>query len=921
MVDYKAKDYLEVLSTEENSLGRLVDAFLNSPTFITDWINEEAQNYISAPDCYSFDSTISDEIAEIQNQKVRPFRVLEIELCNFRGVRDKQQLDFSSDITIVTGEGSTGKTTLAEAFEWILVGELSRYNSSLTGETSELKDCIRNQQSSSDETYVEIKIETVGEVYTLKRILLEDYSGKQHAVCKSKLFQNGKEIEEEDSILSELIITKPPILLQHSIGDFIRQRPSERAKYFESLLGIESISNLIKELVINDDLLNNIKNPVTNNKYIDIINNATRYKPASQLKILLNTNSEKNYNYSEILLSELTSIDKFSLIDVTEDYEVILEKVKKIIKDSILQELPRETIIPQAEISLYTSEKINNNENLFKLLSDLNSLEINYFAIKDSLKLIDEQSKILYKAIIELQNKGLLDANKEIQNCPLCNTPNALSNKRIESILSSTHIQRQIDALEKTYIEILSSLNSDIKSDLKDLKILLPKSNNYKVNYEYDYKDKSIKNLVINLTTSLEKAWTAFDEFQILVTGLIELINSLIENRNMDDLKHLITNFSSYDKLKNVVFIKIQDFHKKYTNLNTYLNKKSLSNEESLYINNILELLENEDLLVRDITWYQAKYKISELLKTHRETLKQFRTKIFKSKESFLNEGLTKIWSLFRPEDLNQTTFSKVNLPEPYGRGFYAKIEVIADVKNLDSVAEVSALSVFTESQINLLGLAAFMTKFNIEGAQTYILDDPMQSMNEDHMEKFAQEFIKYVENEKKQLIVFTHSNTFGKEISNIKQFAPNIKEYRASCTKRKGSFYSNSDSYIINNLQSIYNNIEDGRPEQIRSACSDMRSKVLEKLFKYIAVEKNGKSRSSVHNATIEYLLKEGGVRDFFNNELPEIADQMNDLCDFLNNSNGPHDANERTPQVLLSRYIFLQELVEQVKNKIIGD
>ena len=46
-----------------------------------------------------------------------------------------------------------------------------------------------------------------------------------------------------------------------------------------------------------------------------------------------------------------------------------------------------------------------------------------------------------------------------------------------------------------------------------------------------------------------------------------------------------------------------------------------------------------------------------------------------------------------------------------------------------------------------------------------------------------------------------------------------------------------------------------------------------------------------------------------------------MNDLCDFLNNSNGPHDANERTPQVLLSRYIFLQELVEQVKNKIIGD
>lgn len=915
--EHNTNDYLEVLSQEDNSLGRLVSGFLQqSQSFISDWINEEAKKYMLDSEGYDDTSIIAEGIEEIQNKKVKPFKILDLELANFRGVREKQQLDFSSPITIVTGESSAGKTSIAEAIEWVLTGKLSRYQSNTTGESTELKDCIRNHKATEIDTYVQIKINVEGENYTLKRILIADYAGRQQSVCQSKLYQNSVEIDDEASILKQIIVATPPVLFQHSIGDFIRSKQADRAVYFESLLGIESLTDLIAKLVVNDDILNSIKNERTQNRFIEITNKILIYNPNSNLREIFNTRNRGICDLVQLLLSDLISNEKFSSLDINEETHILLDKAKTILNNSLLKDLPTATLIPQKEFSLYSTIMADENESITTSLDNLKNIETSYSLIKESLKTVGEQSEILYKAIVSLQDKGIIDKSKSSQKCPLCGTENALIKGRIDSILSTAAIQEEIQKIEESFVNELYHLQSELKTKFDSFRILLPKDDNCKLNLELKYLDINIKVSVEEITSKLEVAWTKFKELEEIVSPLKELIRDTKDNKKFHNVKALISEFQKFTEKATKLNTVIQSYHSSYDVLNNYIKQKSLSDAETVNINNLLTLLEYEQELEVDVKWYYSKQKISDLLKKHRETLKQFRTKIFKSKETFLNEGLKNVWSMFRPTDLNQTTFNRINLPEPSGRGYQAKIEVIADVidKSGNGSTEVSALSVFTESQTSLIGLAAFITKCNVEGHLVYILDDPMQSMSEDHMENFATEFINFVERENLQLIVFTHSKTFSETVAEKRQFEPYIKEYTSSCTKRFGSRYQLSNNYIMNNLCLIYTNIEDGRPEQIKLACTLMRSKVIEKLFKFILVKETNCSYSSVHNDTIEDMLKKG-IRNFFNTKIPALADDINQLCDFLNHSDGPHDGEERTPQIVLKRYQLLVKVVDEVK------
>lgn len=917
MPEHNTNDYLEILSEQDNSLGRLVNEFLKQPqTFIQNWINSEAQKFINEKENYNEDSIILDGIEHIQNKKVKPFKIINLELSNFRGVRDYQQINFSSPITIVTGESSTGKTTIAEAIEWLLTGKLSRYQSNTTGEAAELKNCIRNHKATNTETYVQLRIDVQGENYTLKRILIEDYSGRQNSICQTKLFQDRKETNDENSILRQLIVTTPPVLFQHSIGDFIKSKQSDRAVYFESLLGIETLTDLIAKLVVSDEQLNSIKNEYTQNYFIETASKVIKYNPNSNLKEIFNVRNKCVCDVAELILSDLISNEKFSSLDKDEEHHIILEKAKSILSNFLLKELPMETLVPQKELSLYFSTMNDKNENLTTSIEKLKQIDTQYFLIKDSLKTVDEQSEILYKAIVELQEKGIIDTHRESQKCPLCGSEDALVKNRIDNILSTAAIQEQIQKIEKAFVDELYHIKTTVESKYSDLRSFLPKNHNYKLNIEYSYSDENIKKLVEKVNIVLAVAWAKFIEMEKNVFTLKNLIDDTKDNKKIQNIKILLDELQKFTEQKNAVYATIQTYHSAYVAINDYIKQKSLSDAETANINNLFTLLENEQELALDVEWHYSKQKISDLLKKHRETLKQYRTKIFKSKETFLNEGLKNFWLMFRPEDLNQTTFNKINLPEPSGRGYQAKIEVIADVmdKSGGENTEVSALSVFTESQTSLLGLAAFITKCNIEGHQLYVLDDPMQSMSEDHMEKFASEFIDFVERENLQLIVFTHSKTFSKTVSEKRQFEPYIKEYTSSCTKKYGSRYSLSDNYIMNNLESIRTLIEDGQQTQIKAACTIMRSKVLEKLFKLILAKETKCPYSSIYNDTLESMLKKG-VRNFFNNKIPKYADEMNELCNFLNSSDGPHDAEERTPQVLLNRYKLLVEIVNQVK------
>ncbi|WP_312406087.1 AAA family ATPase [Brevundimonas sp.] len=50
-----------------------------------------------------------------------------IEVCGFRGFRDKVRVDFGGGFTVITGRNGVGKSTLCDAVEFAIIGEIGKY--------------------------------------------------------------------------------------------------------------------------------------------------------------------------------------------------------------------------------------------------------------------------------------------------------------------------------------------------------------------------------------------------------------------------------------------------------------------------------------------------------------------------------------------------------------------------------------------------------------------------------------------------------------------------------------------------------------------------------------------------------------------------------------------------------------------------
>lgn len=51
-----------------------------------------------------------------------------IEVCGFRGFRDKVRVDFGAGFTVITGRNGVGKSTLCDAIEFAVLGEIGKYS-------------------------------------------------------------------------------------------------------------------------------------------------------------------------------------------------------------------------------------------------------------------------------------------------------------------------------------------------------------------------------------------------------------------------------------------------------------------------------------------------------------------------------------------------------------------------------------------------------------------------------------------------------------------------------------------------------------------------------------------------------------------------------------------------------------------------
>lgn len=166
-----------------------------------------------------------------------------IEVCGFRAFGgDPQRLEFAGNLALLWAPNSQGKTSFAEALEFLLTGRTIR-TEMLGGAKAEFANCLRNAHlPAGSGTYVKAGVEdSNGCTHEVERALVSDYAAPSD--CSSVLKVDGATVDSLESVgiyLSDPPL-RAPVLMQHTLRYAISARPQDRADFFKAMVEVQDL--------------------------------------------------------------------------------------------------------------------------------------------------------------------------------------------------------------------------------------------------------------------------------------------------------------------------------------------------------------------------------------------------------------------------------------------------------------------------------------------------------------------------------------------------------------------------------------------------------------------------------------------------------------------------------------------------------
>ena len=195
-------------------------------------------------------------------------RLVSISPHYFRGFKAlPDPIALTGALIVIEGKNSSGKTSLAEALEFLFRGSLSRREEHGEGNPEELENCIENllrpkgESTFVEATFVKHSGTPDGRQLVLRRLLTRDYGTTSTSICESTLHLDGSELSTEDeaAVLEELVSFVPPLLMQHTLRSFVQSPPSHRRQFFERILSLNELTDLVGRAVIGNAKLPEFK--------------------------------------------------------------------------------------------------------------------------------------------------------------------------------------------------------------------------------------------------------------------------------------------------------------------------------------------------------------------------------------------------------------------------------------------------------------------------------------------------------------------------------------------------------------------------------------------------------------------------------------------------------------------------------------
>jgi hypothetical protein len=656
-----------------------------------------------------------------------------------------QQLLCSAALTIVGGTNSQGKTSLAEAFEFLLTGKIVRREMTASAQ-EEFADALRNAHlDAGQEVYVVAEVtDGTGAKRTVRRDLTGDYGRRED--CKSTLTIDGKPADRADLAALGFVFSQPPlevpVLAQHTLSYLFSARPQERATYFKTLLEVTDLDDFRNAISASAASVAEAPDAILQ-KWDKCCESDGFAKAFTKLKTP--TTAELKAAFSAMAAELLKAAGE----DVPAEAKARIEALQKLLDDQLNKAFPiagfgrKNFVRPRGA-----------GDEVWKALTTF---------VEERAKVEAETRRLLalFQAALGIPEVAAL---AEPAECPLCSAPSALTPARVEFVKRQVKATESYSTAERRTKDALADLSKIASEAVAATRAAVPAFSwwPYAERRALGFQIERIRALLGEDGIDLLRAWLKVYRPLRRCARRIAILTFVLGDEAKAAAADLAT-FKKGDKLQeiaaalalhlNALVPLLGAYGEPAQALGTAISAVVAANSATVGWQEFLDLANDPKGLRDKLIERHALASVRSELGTALRQIDKAKDEVLEDRFGDLSDAVQAWWELLRPEEM--TFFSGVRPRAGAKRTVDLKAALATDEARSNPKLR-DAVSILSQSQLHCLGLALFLARAEHEGAAFIVLDDPILSSDEDHRLHFCADVVATLLKKSIQVVILT---------------------------------------------------------------------------------------------------------------------------------------------------------------------
>lgn len=682
-------------------------------------------------------------------------KIRRLEIRGFRAFGGKPQtLRLRSPMAVVWGANSQGKTSLAEAIEFLLTGNTVR-RELLASAKREFAQALRNAHlPAGEEVSVTADVEDAdGRLHTVRRVLVRDYTGRDP--CESQLIID--DLPAFDLRALGICLSQPPleapVLMPHALRYVVSAEPQQRTQYFKALLEVSDLEEVRTAIANSRQMLSPRPSDVE-----ELFNRCISRIEFKSLLVPLQSGMPSKQVVEEAISGALGVI--------LSECEPLLEGLEErlLLVDSLLADR-RAATFPVDALTVGGDPTWQRPDN-----SIWEALE-KFVEVRST---VDRETSRLVRLFEEaLRIPEIAQAAAPV-DCPVCGTPKALTPERVEAIRKQLQANSEFrsarNTAERARDRLLGLVRQVQREALQSCPPFLSWDDAERQRRAFGI--ERINELLGDQASKLVPPWQeaqnslelrceeAVRRASETEDQLAPLEPEKLDGEGLSTLRNQVSGV--YDLLDQ--FLEARDRYREASEpVIGVLREEVDRRAETEGWQDLIELARRREELLNWLIERAAYERVRQDLDQAIEQIDEAKAQVLDDKFSALSQEIRRWWDLLRPHE--PTSFDGIQRGGSGRRFIDLKAQLAAGSNASSGIALRDAVAVFSDSQLNALGLAAFLARSVREGAGFVVLDDPVPASDKEHRAFFIGRVLDELVKSGIQVILLTHDERMWKDV------------------------------------------------------------------------------------------------------------------------------------------------------------